>query len=162
MDYASIDINQGCQEFIEEMNKGLKGSESSLKMIPTYIAMEKEIPVKEPVIVMDAGGTNFRVAVAYFDKNKEPVIEDYNMYPMPGTAGEIGKEEFYNTIAGYLKPVLNRSNKISFCFSYPAEALPNKDGRLLHLSKEVRIKGLVGDIIGGNLFEYIKISESIE
>ena len=54
-------------------------------MIPTYINMEGEIPLNEPVISIDAGGTNFRVAVIYFDKNRKLVIEDFKNYPMPGS-----------------------------------------------------------------------------
>lgn len=151
MDYESIDIEQNCKTFIEEMEKGLAGDKSSLKMLPTYITMDGEIPLKEPVIVMDAGGTNFRVAVIHFDREKKPVIENYRLYPMPGTQGEISKEEFFTTMAKYIAPVLDKSRKIGFCFSYATEILPNKDGRLLQFSKEVRVKDLIGDTICDNL-----------
>lgn len=156
MDYESIDIEKGCEDFIKDMENGLEGNTSSLKMIPTYITIDREIPLEEPVIVMDAGGTNFRVAVAYFDKNKKVVIEDYNNYPMPGTNGEIPKEEFFTTMVNYLKPVLNKSNKIGFCFSYATEVLPNKDGKLIQFSKEVRVTDLIGEKIGENLLKTIK------
>lgn len=156
MDYEGIDIDKSCETFIEDMKNGLEGNESSLKMIPTYITIDKEIPLEEPVIAIDAGGTNFRVAVVYFDKDKKPVIQDFKVYPMPGTKGEVSKEEFYTTIAQYIRPVLDRSDKIGFCFSYPTEILPNKDGKLLQLSKEVQLKDLVGDVIGENLLKTIK------
>jgi len=156
MDCESIDMEQSCKTFIEEMEKGLEGRESSLKMLPTYITMDGEIPLEEPVIVMDAGGTNFRVAVIRFDKDKKPIMEDYKLYPMPGTQGEISKEEFFTTMAGYIKPVLDKSRKIGFCFSYATEILPNKDGRLLQFSKEVRVKDLIGETIGDNLLKNVK------
>ena len=101
MNYENIDMEQSCNEFIKEMDNGLKGNKSSLKMIPTYIATDKEIPTGEPVIVMDAGGTNFRVAVVTFDKDKKPAIEDYKLYRMPGTNGEISKEGFFSDIARF-------------------------------------------------------------
>ncbi|MCX7711246.1 MAG: hexokinase [Clostridia bacterium] len=155
MDYANIDLEKNCNMFLEEMEKGLNSSDSSLKMIPTYLSMDKEVPVNEPVIVIDAGGTNFRVCVVHFDNNRKPVIEDFNVYPMPGTKGEISREEFFNTIAKYLEPVINKSNKIGFCFSYPTEIFPNKDGRLIFFSKEVRVRDVEGEIIGENVLKAI-------
>lgn len=156
MNHETIDIGQNCNIFIEEMENGLMGKVSSLKMIPTYITMDRDIPEGEPVIVMDAGGTNFRVASVYFDNNKKPVIEDFKLYSMPGTKGEITKEEFFDTVTEYIKPVLNKSNKIGFCFSYATEILPNKDGKLIRFSKEVQIKGLEGEIIGRGLLNNIE------
>lgn len=156
MDHESIDMEKNCKIFMEEMDKGLEGKKGSLEMIPTYITMSSEIPAQEPVIVMDAGGTNFRVAVVYFDHDKKPVIEDFKNYPMPGTHGEITKEEFFDKVVEYLKPVINKSNKIGFCFSYPTEILPNKDGRLIRFCKEVCVKGVEGELIGANLLEALK------
>ena len=156
MDCESIDMDQSCKAFIKEMESGLEGESSSLKMIPTYITMDRDIPIDEPVIVMDAGGTNFRVAVVYFDKDRKPVIEDFKLYPMPGTKGEISKLEFFTTIARYIEPVLNRSKKIGFCFSYATETLPNKDGRMMQFSKEVRVKDLIGEVVGENLLNTLK------
>jgi len=125
-------------------------------MIPTYIGMEKELPLQEPVIAIDAGGTNFRVAVIHFDENKKLVVEDFKLYPMPGTKGEITKEEFFDTMAGYIGPVLHRSNKISFCFSYPVKIQPDRDGRLIKFSKEVKVKDVEGELIGKNLLDALK------
>lgn len=156
MDYESVDLEENAGIFREEMQKGLDGTGSSLMMIPTYISMDKDLPVNEPVIVIDAGGTNFRVAVVYFDGNKKPVIEDFKLYSMPGTKGEISKDEFFDTIAGYVQPVIGRSRKIGFCFSYPTEIQPNKDGRLIKFSKEIKVKGVDGELIGENLLKALK------
>lgn len=155
MDAASVDLEKNCSIFINEMQRGLEGA-SSLLMIPTYIGMEKELPLNEPVIAIDAGGTNFRVAVIHFDENKKLVMEDFKLYPMPGTKGEITKEEFFDTMAGYIQPVLHRSNKISFCFSYPVKIQPDRDGRLIKFSKEVRAKEVEGELIGKNLLDALK------
>lgn len=144
MHYSLIDLDQCCNEFIAEMDKGLKGEDSSLMMLPTYISTEGEIPTNEPIIVMDAGGTNFRVALVHFDDNKQPVIENFKVYPMPGTKGIISKQKFFDTIAEYLEPVIDTSNKIGFCFSFPAEIQPNKDGKVVGFSKEVEIEGIIG------------------
>jgi hexokinase len=156
MHYERINIEDDCQKFIDEMQKGLDGEDSSLRMLPTYISLDKEIPLNERVVVMDAGGTNFRAAVVYFDHQQQPVIEDFQNYDMPGTKGEITQDEFFGTIARHLAPLINRSGKIGFCFSYPAEILPNKDGKVLSLSKEVRVKDLEGEAIGARLLQTFK------
>jgi len=155
MQASGVNLEENCRIFIDEMENGLMGS-GSLLMIPTYIGMDKELPVMEPVIAVDAGGTNFRVAVIHFDENKKPVTEDFKLYPMPGTNGEISKQEFFDTMADYIQPVLHRSNKISFCFSYPAEILPNRDGRLIKFSKEVKVRDTEGEMLGRNLLDVFK------
>lgn len=152
MNASDIDLDKNCELFIKEMQNGLEGS-GSLLMIPTYIGMEKELPVNERVIAVDAGGTNFRVAVIHFDENKKLVTEDFKLYTMPGTKGEISKEEFFETIADYIQPVLHRSDKISFCFSYPTEIMPDRDGRMIKFSKEVRIRDVKGELLGKNLMD---------
>ncbi len=155
MDAADVDLDKNCSLFVNEMKNGLEGT-GSLLMIPTYIGMDKEIPLNEPIIAIDAGGTNFRVAVIHFDENKKLVTEDFKNYPMPGSKGEISKEEFFETMADYIQPVLHRSSKISFCFSYPAEILPNKDGRLIKFSKEIRVRDVEGELLCKNIIEVFK------
>lgn len=150
-----VDLNKNCSIFIDEMEKGLNGK-SSLLMLPTYIGMDAEIPINERVIAIDAGGTNFRVALVYFDESKKPVIEYFKNYPMPGTQGEMTKEEFFETIYEYISPVLSKSGKISFCFSYATVIQPDKDGRLIRFNKEVKVSGVDGELIGKNLKETLK------
>ncbi len=151
MYYQDIDMEHQCSVFIEEMEKGLSGDESSLKMIPTYLETDKEIPAGERIIALDAGGTNFRVATIYFKENGEPVIENYKRYPMPGVKEEVTKNLFFQIASGFLEEVIDKSGKIGFCFSYPTEMLPSKDGRLLKLTKEIKAKELLGEKIGENL-----------
>jgi hexokinase len=158
MDPEDIDIENYCTLFIEEMQKGLAGHNSSLEMIPTYIEIGKEVPTNQPVIVIDAGGANFRVAAVYFNDQKKPVIENFRKYPMPGTKGKLTNKEFFNTMAGYLKDIVGKSHNIGFCFSYATEMFPNKDGKVIRLAKEVEVDGVQGQLIGENLIKAIKTS----
>ncbi len=151
MYHEDIDIGATCKVFLEEMEKGLAGSGSSLEMIPTYIEAGKEIPLKKKVIAVDAGGTNFRVATVYFDEHRQAVIENSKVYPMPGVKEQVSKEEFFATMAGYIKDVIETSEKIGLCFSYASEMLPNKDGRPICFSKEIKAPEVVGELIGENL-----------
>jgi len=156
MHYEDIDMDECCDIFIEEMRKGLAGEDSSLAMIPTFIEVGREIPTSKPVIVLDAGGTNFRVAVVRFDKSGKPAIENLVQRPMPGLDEETSKEDFFRTIVDYMAGVVNVSDSIGFCFSYPTEILPSKDGRLIRFCKEVRAKQVEGQLIGQNLIAAIK------
>jgi len=156
MDPEDIDIEKTCNVFLEEMQKGLAGQDSSLQMIPTYIETGKDVPANKPVIAVDAGGTNFRVATAYFDQNKNPVLENFQSYEMPGIKQEVSKEDFFSTMAGYIERVVDTSSNIGLCFSYPAEILPNKDGKLIRFSKEIKAREVEGQMIGENLAAAIR------
>jgi len=156
MYYEDIDMDACCDIFIEEMQAGLEGRDSSLAMIPTYIEVGKDIPVGKPVIVLDAGGTNFRVATVYFDEGGKSFIENFIQKPMPGLDKEAGKNEFFETIVEYMTDVINVSSSVGFCFSYPTEILPSKDGRLIRFCKEVKAKEVEGELIGENLVTAIE------
>ncbi len=111
-------------------------------MIPTFIETAREVPRGEKVIALDAGGTNLRVAVVRFDASGKPVIEDLARHRMPGVDEEIGKDEFFRRMAGFVLPFAGRADRIGFCFSYAVEMMPDKDGKLMHFSKEIKAPGV--------------------
>ena len=158
MYHGDIDIDRTCGLFLEEMTRGLTTNDGSLAMLPTYIETERELPRNTPVIVMDAGGTNFRVATVCFPDRGEPEIADFQVSPMPGIKEEVSKAEFFGTMAGYAKDVIGKSDSVGFCFSYPIEMSPNKDGRVLYFSKEIKAPEVVGKMIGAGLNEAIVAS----
>nr|WP_281350100.1 hypothetical protein [Alkalibaculum sporogenes] len=155
MDYREIDFEEETNIFIKHMENGLAKNNLDLKMIPTYIDLNREIKFVEPIIVIDAGGTNFRRALVSF-KEDEVIIEEFQTFSMPGSKGEITKTEFFDTIVKYIEPLLNKSTEIGFCFSYPVEILPNADGKVLSLSKEVKVKDIENVKLGETLLEHIK------
>lgn len=134
--------------FLEDMKKGLAGEESSFLMLPTYIEAEGDVKVNEPVVAIDAGGTNFRAAKIYFNDSLELVTENLQHNKMPAVDEELSKDEFFNTFARYMEDYKTVSEKIGFCFSYAAEIYPNKDGKLIEWSKEVRAPEVIGEMIG--------------
>lgn len=153
-----VNIDKTCSMFLDEMRKGLSGDKSSLMMIPTYIKTEENIPLGESVIVLDAGGTNFRTATVRFDKPGTPTITNYQKFSMPGTGneGNVSKLDFFNRIADFMKESASESSKIGFCFSYPTEILPTGDGKLIHFAKEVKAPEVEGEMIGANLLAALK------
>ena len=148
----SIVLASTVDHMLDEMTRGLNGEDSSLAMIPTYIESDASIPANEKVVVLDAGGTNLRAALLSFDAEGEPIIEDFSKHPMPGTRGrEVGREEFFDSLAALAEPLVNRGSKIGFCFSYPTEIFPDRDGRLIHWSKEIKAPEVEGRMIGSDL-----------
>jgi hexokinase len=154
-----VDIQQVIDLITDDMLKGLAGKESSLRMIPTYIEADNNFLKGVSVVAIDAGGTNFRAANVRFDEKGILSISDMINAGMPGTEGEISKDEFFQTIAGYVKPLAEDSERIGFCFSYPSEILPDKDGILLQFCKEVQAPDVVGQRIGKNLLEALGMPE---
>jgi hexokinase len=137
--------------FLEEMEKGLSGRKSCLAMIPSYLSLPEKAPINESIIVLDAGGTNFRTALIRFDEKSTPHIDYFTNNAMPGTERELTNEEFFNAIADYIQPVLSKSNRIGFCFSYPAAIDRARDGTLLYWTKEIKAPGVVGKKIAASL-----------
>jgi hexokinase len=156
MHYADIDIEGQLKLFTDEMVNGLEGRQSSLKMFPTFIEFNNKIPKNEPVIVLDAGGTNLRSAVFHFDADKRPVVAKYRQTLMPGLKSEVSKDEFFDAIADSISDILHESERIGFVFSYSIEIFPNKDGRLVRFTKEIKAKEVEGQFIGENLMRVIR------
>lgn len=91
-----------------------------------------------------------------FSQDGQAVIEDFKNYPMPGTQGEISIQEFFDTAAEYLEPVIDKSDKIGFCFSYPTEIFPNRDGGLIRFVKEVQVRDSEGAYMGRGLLNAVR------
>lgn len=153
MDVENVDFQSNLDAFAEQMQQGLTGRDSTLEMIPTFLSAANQVPSSTPVIVADAGGTNFRVATVYFDENNTPVIENLQKFTMPGVEKELSRKEFFEAMSAYFKNVASASDQIGFCFSYPVQMRPNKDGELIRFAKEIKAPEVVGQMIGANLTE---------
>lgn len=148
---SGIDMDKLVGVFLEDMKGGLNGKKGCLRMIPTYIEAENEFLTDVQVLAIDAGGTNFRSALVTFTGTGQVVYDKIINKKMPGLEKEISADEFFSTIAGYIKPLVSATDRIGFCFSYPTEILPDRDGRLIQFCKEVQAPGVVGQLIGKRL-----------
>ncbi len=150
---GSLSTAEYCEVFLHEMRKGLGGSDSSLKMIPTYIEVQQEIPYDKDVVVIDAGGTNLRTGLVTFSETEGPIIADFHKRSMPGTNGEVTAKEFYAEFADAVEHVYEKSDSIGFCFSYAADISPERDGRLIVFSKEIKAPQVIGTYVGRSLLD---------
>lgn len=149
----SVKVGDVLHFFHEEMVKGLEGKESSLQMIPTYVTDTVNARPGETVIVLDAGGTNFRTCLVTFDEDLKPVISDFKKVGMPGVKAEVTAKEFFSYLADSVERLIDKSDKIGFCFSYAADITPEHDGITKVFSKEVKAPEVIGKPIGKCLLE---------
>ena len=134
------DVLSIAQAILDDMHRGLKsgGKDSDEDMIKTYCNPPEASAKGKSVIVIDAGGTNFRSCLVTFDENGTPSISEMEKTKMPGIEKELNKKDFFEQIAANLEHLKNKSDRIGFCFSYPMEIQQNGDGILLGFSKEVK------------------------
>jgi hexokinase len=155
LDVDGIDREALLAAFAEEMDAGLAGRPSSLMMIPSFISIDRPVKTGEPVVVLDAGGTNLRAAVVRIDAQGKADLGAFRKRPMPGTQGEVNASEFYDQFAEFLMPIIAESESIGFCFSYPAEIMPDCDARLIKWSKQIEVPSVVGTLIGTGLLSHL-------
>jgi hexokinase len=153
---AAIDLKAGVADFLREMEEGLNGRRGGLEMIPTYLEVSEELPLNQPVIAIDAGGSNVRVASVSFDEDLRPAIRDFQNFTMPGVEREVGKREFFHTMAGYLEQVISSSRRIGFSFSYSIDQLPSRDARVRRFGKEIKAPELIGELVGDGLLQALR------
>ncbi|HPE16916.1 MAG TPA: hypothetical protein PK597_08170, partial [Oscillospiraceae bacterium] len=145
------ELSVSAAAFLELMEAGLRGK-SSVPMIPTYLRAEGELPKDVPVAVVDLGGTNLRVArVTLTDEG--PRVEGLTVVPAPGASKPVSWASFIGAVADLLLPILPGCDRVGFSFAHPAVMTPNHDGRVISLTKQVRVTGARGRFLCASLSE---------
>ena len=145
-----VDIAQLSQAIQRDMTAALAGKPASTLMLPSYLYADGTPAQHTPVIVLDAGGTNFRTALVTLTESG-PQVEQLRECAMPGTAAPAEWPEFIAFCADQIQPLLPFSHTIGICFSYSAAPQPDGDSRVIHLNKEVVIHGGENRPICGDL-----------
>ena len=134
---------------LEQMELGLAG-QGNIPMIPSYLTLDSQPQVGKPCCVLDAGGTNLRVAKAEFQADGSCTISDLRRFPMPGTQGVLSAKEFYETLADHVRNT-GCTQQIGLCFSYNVLQERTLDGILMGWCKEVRVPDAPGKPVGASL-----------
>ena len=151
----SFNMLRCAEKMCAEMEKGLNGRESSYPMIPTWLSAKADVPENEPVVVIDAGGTNFRCGLVTFE-NGVCVERGVRKMTMPGVHGTATWEEFISFAADQIQEMVSETDRIGFCFSYSADITPEVDGRVVCIDKEVEILGCEGQLVGKSLVDELE------
>ena len=150
-----IDPAAFAPKMAQSMAEGLEAEGCMLPMIPTYLKNSGAVPRGESAVVIDAGGTNFRCALARFTE-AGCEISELRKTPMPGIGKSATWEEFISFVADAVMPFMDRADKIGFCFSYSADITPEIDGRVIRIDKEVVVTGSEGKLVGASLLEELE------
>ena len=139
--------------FSHEMEEGLAGRQSSLKMIPAYVSPDGELRHDTAVTVLDAGGTNLRGATVEFPSGGGVRIEHKEKEQMPGATEYVSPDDFYGTFAAHVRRTAPYATdpSIGFCFSYACETSPAGDGKLLYWTKQIQAPEIIGQWVGAEL-----------
>ncbi len=143
-----IDCNAMLNDYLQQMKMGLSG-QGSIPMIPTYLTDIDRSKIKGGKrILIDAGGTNFRSALGYFDEEGNVVLEKLQKTIMPASDRYLTKEEFYAQIASNIAYLAEEGDNVGFCFSYQVDMDRDVDGVVVNFSKEVKAPQVVGTRVG--------------
>ncbi len=150
-----IDPIPCAEKMCESLREGLSRDGATVPMIPTWLRVDGELPHGSTAIVIDAGGTNFRCALARFTP-EGCRIERVSKRKMPGIERPASWEEFISFVADAVEPLAAEADAIGFCFSYSADITPEVDGRVIRIDKEVTITGCEGKLVGASLSAELK------
>ncbi|MDH6303773.1 hexokinase [Parabacteroides sp. PF5-5] len=154
--------NEQLKEIAESLKTkiedGLSKENQEVQCIPTFITPEPGAKVEGKALVLDLGGTNYRVATVDFAKGKTTIRpengwkKDLSVMKKPGFTEEDLYQEQGDPI---LETKLDEPMPIGYCFSYPAASLPDGDATLLRWTKGVNIPSMIGKPVGAPLVNYL-------
>jgi len=148
----------------DKIENGLKNDNTEVKSIPTYIHPLSR-SAEGQAVVLDWGGTNYRAAVINFAGGvanitpKKPGGKDLSATTTKGFSQEdlLAKQsEFVDEIE------LPEKAPVGYCFSYPADCLPNGDAELIRWTKGIDIKEMIGNPVGKPLLDQLNKSGKVE
>ena len=145
---------------------GLEKDGQEIKCIPTLIS-PKTTDLEGQTVVLDLGGTNYRIARVNFTdgkpsihpaggwkrdltemKNKGYTVKDLHK-AQADPISEIKLDNVENTPIGY-------------CFSYPTKSLPDGDAIVLQMAKGANIEGIIGSAVGKPLLDYFEKEKNLK
>eukprot|EP01138_Halocafeteria_seosinensis_P002329 gb/GECG01002386.1/.p1 GENE.gb/GECG01002386.1/~~gb/GECG01002386.1/.p1 ORF type:complete len:1013 (+),score=120.11 gb/GECG01002386.1/:1-3039(+) len=133
-------------DFLEEMDRGLAGEESSLKMIPSFVT---EMPTGKETGTywsLDMGGSNVRIAQFELKGDGEVMTKSVKKEELPDAIINGTGTQLFRYLAQTCKNAgLKDEDKLSFCFSYPVEQKSLNKGILLAWTKKMNVQGVVGE-----------------
>lgn len=151
----SVDPAQCSMQMLAHMEAGLAGNDIDMPMIPTYLKGAGHVPLNRKAIVIDAGGTNYRCALASFTQ-EGCHVEHLTKCKMPGTEAAVSWDAFIAFVADSILPFTAEADVIGFCFSYTADITPDMDGIVERIDKEVVITDCEGQRIGASLIRELE------
>jgi hexokinase len=148
------DIEIIIRDFHSEMQKGLSGDNSSLKMIPAFVDRPRGSE-KGTFIALDLGGTNVRVLAVELDGERRSTVLAESRFVIKKECMEATADLLFNFIADSVATFLADNNvdrtscyDLAFTFSFPVEQTGIASGKLIQWTKGFTSRGVAGkDVI---------------
>jgi len=140
-----------------KIEAGLKKDGEEILCLPTYISPQKT-DVNGQAVVLDLGGTNYRIARVDFVDGKSTIYPDNgwkrDMSEMKEDSYK--QEQLFKALTDPIDEIKleKKDIPVGYCFSYAAESLQNGDAKLLSWSKGVKIEEMLGKSVGEPLLKY--------
>lgn len=139
------------RNFLSEMDKGLAGKNSSLKMIPTYVDRPSG-DEKGKFIALDLGGTNFRILELELKGSRKIPKPVSKKFVLDRKYLEGRGSDLFDFIAECVKIFLKEKKmdkfaqyELGFTFSFPVEQTGIASGSLLRWTKGFSASGVIGE-----------------
>ena len=156
MHYDTMPMDDLVRLYREDMEAALRGEKATVYMLPSFLRADAEPVRGEKVLVIDAGGTNLRAGLAHFDENGHVVMDGLRKRRMPGTDREVDADTLFREIAAFALDFAGECRRACISFSYVCDALPNGDGKILGLCKELRVRDAAGRLVCASLEAALK------
>ncbi|MDD5255139.1 MAG: 6-phosphogluconolactonase, partial [Candidatus Omnitrophica bacterium] len=135
--------------FLEEMERGLAGSLSSLRMLPSYTdnPTGKE---KGLFLALDLGGTNFRVLMVELKGDGSAPVVTVKKFKLTQKQITTSGEALFDAVAKHVKSFLKEygyegSYELGYTFSFPIEQAAIDQGSLIVWTKGFSASGVEGE-----------------
>ncbi len=145
------DIRLMIENFHAEMHKGLSGHESSLRMIPSFVAKPKGNETGE-FMALDLGGTHFRVLAVKLDGKGTAGVTAVSKFAVPQKDMQGTGVQLFDFIAGCIDVFLNehhmdrkKKHALAFTFSFPVAQTGVAAGKLIVWTKGFTARGVQGE-----------------
>jgi hexokinase len=153
---SPIALNQISQDFCAAMQRGLRGEQSPLKMLPSFLGRPSGDEIGK-ALAIDFGGTNLRVLEAQFWGDGQsrilkvvsvPLIDPFGSYNY--TSSNVSGDELFGFIVEKLVQIAKPDAEYSLghTFSFPCEQKQVNSAVLLGWTKEIETRGVEGHDVG--------------
>lgn len=148
---SAAELDTLADNFAADMDRGLTGLPSRLKMLPSFIGSPSGRERGE-YLALDFGGTNLRLLAVALDGSRGVQVLRQQSWPLRNTKtgvdlsdGSISGEMLFDSIAAAIGEfVPNGEWRLGHTFSFPCRQISANQAELIHWTKEIRTAGVEG------------------
>jgi hexokinase len=147
------------EAFREKVLEGLTKDTGEIKCLPTHVFPKPDQQPEGVSYALDLGGSNLRAGVLFFEEGATArFLGPVKSLEMPWKRNiPFSKNDFLDIQASLLGSLdYPEPCPLGYCFSYPAECLPDGDARLIRWTKGIVVPETLGKKMGRMLVDHIE------